>query len=43
MYTFDYTVGVNGVLCNKYIPMYRATAFDKTVPNDNSRSHNETP
>ena len=33
MATFDYTIGTNGVQCDNYLPMYRATASDRTVPN----------
>ena len=33
MAAFDYTVSARGVECGNYLPMYRATASDKTVPN----------
>jgi hypothetical protein len=36
MATFDYTIGTNGVQCENYMPMYRVTTSDRTVPNLNS-------
>ena len=31
---FYYSVGVNGVVCSGYIPLYRMTESDSTVPNN---------
>ena len=41
MQTFDYTIGTNGVQCDNYMPMYRVTASDSTVPNASGKPTTE--
>ena len=31
MAAFDYTIGVDGVICHYYMPMYRTEVTDNTV------------
>ena len=33
MQAFEYTIGVNGVVCVNYLPMYGATTSNTTKPN----------